>query len=99
MFVFTAVPLGIIVVDSDSNLEQIRAHIDRLLEVYILQDSNANGSASSLSPTWCFLDCKYIKTILKNVKLCIVLNILEGEDAHAHNQDRFLLPLYPKITV
>ncbi|XP_072045698.1 diacylglycerol kinase zeta-like isoform X3 [Amphiura filiformis] len=51
-----SVPLGIIVVDSDGNLEQIRAHIDRLLEVYILQDSNANGSASSLSPTWCFLD-------------------------------------------
>ncbi|XP_022111888.1 diacylglycerol kinase zeta-like isoform X4 [Acanthaster planci] len=51
-----SVPLGIIVVDSDSNLEHIRAHIDRLLEVYILQDSNANGSASSLSPTWCFLD-------------------------------------------
>ncbi|XP_041452714.1 diacylglycerol kinase zeta-like isoform X1 [Lytechinus variegatus] len=51
-----SVPLGIIVVDSDSNLQQIRAHIDRLLEVYILQDSSANGSASSLSPTWCFLD-------------------------------------------
>ncbi|XP_071942771.1 diacylglycerol kinase zeta-like isoform X2 [Antedon mediterranea] len=51
-----SVPLGIIKVDSDSDLEQIRAHIDRLLEVYILQDSNANGSASSLSPNWCFLD-------------------------------------------
>ncbi|XP_071846797.1 diacylglycerol kinase zeta-like isoform X4 [Apostichopus japonicus] len=51
-----SVPLGIILVDTDSNLEHIRAHIDRLLEVYILQDNSANGSASSLSPTWCFLD-------------------------------------------
>ncbi|KAJ8032548.1 Diacylglycerol kinase zeta [Holothuria leucospilota] len=51
-----SVPLGIILVDSDSNLEHIRAHIDRLLEVYILQDNSANGSASSLSPSWCFLD-------------------------------------------
>ncbi|XP_078000630.1 diacylglycerol kinase zeta-like isoform X2 [Glandiceps talaboti] len=52
-----SVPLGIIVVDSDSDLEQIRAHINRLLEVFILQDSaSANGNKVSLSPTWCFLD-------------------------------------------
>ncbi|XP_070538352.1 diacylglycerol kinase zeta-like isoform X4 [Ptychodera flava] len=52
-----SVPLGIIVVDSDSDLEQIRAHINRLLEVFILQDSaSANGNKVSLSPMWCFLD-------------------------------------------
>ncbi|XP_006818049.2 diacylglycerol kinase zeta-like [Saccoglossus kowalevskii] len=52
-----SVPLGIIVVDSDSDLEEIRAHINRLLEVFILQDAaSANGNKVSLSPMWCFLD-------------------------------------------
>uniref|UniRef100_A0A3B4VJ85 Diacylglycerol kinase n=1 Tax=Seriola dumerili TaxID=41447 RepID=A0A3B4VJ85_SERDU len=48
-----SIPLGLIVVPGDSDLETCREHIQRLQEPKIL-------SSQRLSPKWCFLDCKYI---------------------------------------
>ncbi|XP_032895097.1 diacylglycerol kinase zeta isoform X1 [Amblyraja radiata] len=65
-----SVPLGIIVIPGDSNLEICRTHIERLQEDFplvhpplqhlILQEDNGNKSrtlsSQKLSPKWCFLD-------------------------------------------
>uniref|UniRef100_A0A8D3D9Z6 Diacylglycerol kinase n=1 Tax=Scophthalmus maximus TaxID=52904 RepID=A0A8D3D9Z6_SCOMX len=53
-----SIPLGLIVVPGDSDLETCREHIQRL------QEEEAGKpkilSSQRLSPKWCFLDCKYI---------------------------------------
>uniref|UniRef100_A0A670JFD4 Diacylglycerol kinase n=1 Tax=Podarcis muralis TaxID=64176 RepID=A0A670JFD4_PODMU len=54
-----SVPLGIIVVPGDSDLEICRTHIERLQE----EGDGAKPktlSCQKLSPKWCFLDCEYI---------------------------------------
>uniref|UniRef100_A0A671UF88 Diacylglycerol kinase n=1 Tax=Sparus aurata TaxID=8175 RepID=A0A671UF88_SPAAU len=51
-----SIPLGLIVVPGDSDLETCREHIQRLQEPRIL-------SSQRLSPKWCFLDCKYIRLL------------------------------------
>ncbi|XP_064629460.1 diacylglycerol kinase zeta-like isoform X4 [Lineus longissimus] len=48
-----SIPLGIIVVENDSDLEQVRKHINRLQED--LQNDVA-GASQKLSSKWCFLD-------------------------------------------
>uniref|UniRef100_A0A673ICK9 Diacylglycerol kinase n=1 Tax=Sinocyclocheilus rhinocerous TaxID=307959 RepID=A0A673ICK9_9TELE len=62
-----SIPLGLIVVPGDSDLETCRAHIERLQEVKNervgLTDGEGDGTKSKalssqrLSPKWCFLDC------------------------------------------
>ncbi|KAL5010955.1 hypothetical protein ScPMuIL_013260 [Solemya velum] len=56
-----SIPLGIIVVDNNSDLEQVRQHINRLQEDGFMEDSTNQGtdsvhSSQKLSPKWCFLD-------------------------------------------
>uniref|UniRef100_A0A8C2A855 Diacylglycerol kinase n=1 Tax=Cyprinus carpio TaxID=7962 RepID=A0A8C2A855_CYPCA len=61
-----SIPLGLIVVPGDSDLETCRAHIERLQEVKKervgLTDGEGDGtkpkalSSQRLSPKWCFLD-------------------------------------------
>ena len=51
----TAVPLGIIVVDTDADLEQVRKHINQLHEDLVKSSGTA---APNLSIKWCFVDCK-----------------------------------------
>uniref|UniRef100_A0A671Q0X0 Diacylglycerol kinase n=1 Tax=Sinocyclocheilus anshuiensis TaxID=1608454 RepID=A0A671Q0X0_9TELE len=61
-----SIPLGLIVVPGDSDLETCRAHIERLQEVKNervgLTDGEGDGTKSKalssqrLSPKWCFLD-------------------------------------------
>uniref|UniRef100_A0A8B9TIB0 Diacylglycerol kinase n=1 Tax=Anas platyrhynchos TaxID=8839 RepID=A0A8B9TIB0_ANAPL len=53
------VPLGIIVVPGDSDLELCRTQIERLQE----EGDGAKPktlSSQKLSPKWCFLDCEYL---------------------------------------
>ena len=45
-------PLGVIMVDHDSDLEQVRRHINRMQE--------ENQHSTPLSPEWCFVDCEWI---------------------------------------
>uniref|UniRef100_A0A6Q2XF29 Diacylglycerol kinase n=1 Tax=Esox lucius TaxID=8010 RepID=A0A6Q2XF29_ESOLU len=64
---FSAIPLGVITVAGDSDLETCRSHIeqlqDSLEEVCMTGESDALKSekllAQKLSPKWCFLDCEY----------------------------------------
>uniref|UniRef100_A0A8C3C3D0 Diacylglycerol kinase n=1 Tax=Cairina moschata TaxID=8855 RepID=A0A8C3C3D0_CAIMO len=54
-----SVPLGIIVVPGDSDLELCRTQIERLQE----EGDGAKPktlSSQKLSPKWCFLDCEYL---------------------------------------
>uniref|UniRef100_A0A672IX47 Diacylglycerol kinase n=1 Tax=Salarias fasciatus TaxID=181472 RepID=A0A672IX47_SALFA len=63
-----SIPLGLIVVPGDSDLETCREHIQRLQEVRRGRRWKGHGAAKEpkivssqrLSPKWCFLDCKYI---------------------------------------
>uniref|UniRef100_A0A8C2XFI3 Diacylglycerol kinase n=1 Tax=Cyclopterus lumpus TaxID=8103 RepID=A0A8C2XFI3_CYCLU len=61
-----SIPLGLIVVSGDSDLETCREHIQRLQSVRGAARSRQNPfhpkslSSQRLSPKWCFLDCKYI---------------------------------------
>uniref|UniRef100_A0A8C3TLM5 Diacylglycerol kinase n=1 Tax=Catharus ustulatus TaxID=91951 RepID=A0A8C3TLM5_CATUS len=64
-FIFSAIPLGIIVVRGDCDLETCRMYIDRLQEVRLLSIQVSFDQESSfprvlsvqrLSPRWCFLD-------------------------------------------
>ncbi|XP_076862194.1 diacylglycerol kinase zeta isoform X2 [Brachyhypopomus gauderio] len=48
-----SIPLGLIVVPGDSDLETCRAHIERLQEA---GDESKMLSSHRLSPKWCFLD-------------------------------------------
>uniref|UniRef100_A0A8C2X7K1 Diacylglycerol kinase n=1 Tax=Cyclopterus lumpus TaxID=8103 RepID=A0A8C2X7K1_CYCLU len=52
-----SIPLGLIVVSGDSDLETCREHIQRLQSVR----GPKSLSSQRLSPKWCFLDCKYIE--------------------------------------
>uniref|UniRef100_A0A6Q2WPX5 Diacylglycerol kinase n=1 Tax=Esox lucius TaxID=8010 RepID=A0A6Q2WPX5_ESOLU len=62
-----SIPLGVITVAGDSDLETCRSHIeqlqDSLEEVCMTGESDALKSekllAQKLSPKWCFLDCEY----------------------------------------
>uniref|UniRef100_A0A671UEX2 Diacylglycerol kinase n=1 Tax=Sparus aurata TaxID=8175 RepID=A0A671UEX2_SPAAU len=64
-----SIPLGLIVVPGDSDLETCREHIQRLQEVrrrmVMLSEADKPRILSSqrLSPKWCFLDCKYIRLL------------------------------------
>ncbi|KAL4233697.1 hypothetical protein ACF0H5_008377 [Mactra antiquata] len=51
-----SVPLGIIVVDNNANLEEVRTHINRLQEDQVTTSELSVSSLTSLSMTWCFLD-------------------------------------------
>uniref|UniRef100_A0A8C7GZX8 Diacylglycerol kinase n=1 Tax=Oncorhynchus kisutch TaxID=8019 RepID=A0A8C7GZX8_ONCKI len=63
---FLAIPLGLIVVPGDSDLETCRSHIERLQEVRNEGRGGGGGSekgteertlsSQKLSPKWCFLD-------------------------------------------
>uniref|UniRef100_G3PRK2 Diacylglycerol kinase n=1 Tax=Gasterosteus aculeatus aculeatus TaxID=481459 RepID=G3PRK2_GASAC len=55
-----SIPLGLIVVSGDSDLETCREHIQRLQEVR-RREEGGSLSSQRLSPKWCFLDCKYIE--------------------------------------
>uniref|UniRef100_A0A8B9NQQ3 Diacylglycerol kinase n=1 Tax=Accipiter nisus TaxID=211598 RepID=A0A8B9NQQ3_9AVES len=58
-FDFPAIPLGIIVVRGDCDLETCRMYIDRLQEVSFLHLTDGTTillSVQRLSPRWCFLD-------------------------------------------
>lgn len=50
-----SVPLGIIVVENNVNLEEVRTHINRLYEDPITENTDSTGSQKP-SPKWCFLD-------------------------------------------
>uniref|UniRef100_A0A7N6A4G7 Diacylglycerol kinase n=1 Tax=Anabas testudineus TaxID=64144 RepID=A0A7N6A4G7_ANATE len=52
-----SIPLGLIVVPGDSDLETCREHIQRLQEEEAAKPKIL--SSQRLSPKWCFLDCKY----------------------------------------
>uniref|UniRef100_A0A8C7SJQ2 Diacylglycerol kinase n=1 Tax=Oncorhynchus mykiss TaxID=8022 RepID=A0A8C7SJQ2_ONCMY len=57
-----SIPLGIITVPGDSDLENCRSHIESLqdsLEEESDAVKSARLSSQKLSPKWCFLDCKY----------------------------------------
>uniref|UniRef100_A0A7N6B5L3 Diacylglycerol kinase n=1 Tax=Anabas testudineus TaxID=64144 RepID=A0A7N6B5L3_ANATE len=61
-----SIPLGLIVVPGDSDLETCREHIQRLQEVRGRGEEKMGEAAKPkilssqrLSPKWCFLDCKY----------------------------------------
>uniref|UniRef100_A0AAQ4QYM0 Diacylglycerol kinase n=1 Tax=Gasterosteus aculeatus aculeatus TaxID=481459 RepID=A0AAQ4QYM0_GASAC len=62
-----SIPLGLIVVSGDSDLETCREHIQRLQEEETAKPKSL--SSQRLSPKWCFLDCKYIATPLSFIKL------------------------------
>uniref|UniRef100_A0A8P4GDB7 Diacylglycerol kinase n=1 Tax=Dicentrarchus labrax TaxID=13489 RepID=A0A8P4GDB7_DICLA len=51
-----SIPLGLIVVPGDSDLETCREHIQRLQE----EEAAKILSSQRLSPKWCFLDCKVL---------------------------------------
>uniref|UniRef100_A0A674N762 Diacylglycerol kinase n=1 Tax=Takifugu rubripes TaxID=31033 RepID=A0A674N762_TAKRU len=53
-----SIPVGLIVVPGDSDLETCREHIQRLQEEEAAKPKTF--SCQRLSPKWCFLDCKYI---------------------------------------
>uniref|UniRef100_T1JHM2 Diacylglycerol kinase n=1 Tax=Strigamia maritima TaxID=126957 RepID=T1JHM2_STRMM len=50
-----SIPLGIIVVDQDTDLDHIRIHINRL-QADISLSAHSNGWSQKLSSDWCFLD-------------------------------------------
>uniref|UniRef100_A0A667WKS9 Diacylglycerol kinase n=1 Tax=Myripristis murdjan TaxID=586833 RepID=A0A667WKS9_9TELE len=52
-----SIPVGLIVVPGDSDLETCREHIQRLQEEEAAKPKSL--SSQKLSPKWCFLDCKY----------------------------------------
>uniref|UniRef100_A0A665UG48 Diacylglycerol kinase n=1 Tax=Echeneis naucrates TaxID=173247 RepID=A0A665UG48_ECHNA len=52
----SSIPLGLIVVPGDSDLETCREHIQRLQEVRLGEDAGRIVSSQRLSPKWCFLD-------------------------------------------
>uniref|UniRef100_A0A8C2X4E3 Diacylglycerol kinase n=1 Tax=Cyclopterus lumpus TaxID=8103 RepID=A0A8C2X4E3_CYCLU len=54
-----SIPLGLIVVSGDSDLETCREHIQRLQSEEAAKPKSL--SSQRLSPKWCFLDCKYIE--------------------------------------
>uniref|UniRef100_A0A667WPA9 Diacylglycerol kinase n=1 Tax=Myripristis murdjan TaxID=586833 RepID=A0A667WPA9_9TELE len=58
-----SIPVGLIVVPGDSDLETCREHIQRLQEVRTREEEKTakpkSLSSQKLSPKWCFLDCKY----------------------------------------
>ncbi|XP_047476700.1 eye-specific diacylglycerol kinase-like [Penaeus chinensis] len=45
-------PLGLIMIDQDADLEQVRKHINRMME----ETANKGRSTRPLSENWCFLD-------------------------------------------
>ncbi|XP_076064049.1 retinal degeneration A isoform X9 [Oratosquilla oratoria] len=45
-------PLGLIMIDQDADLEQVRKHINRMME----DTANKGRSTRPLSESWCFLD-------------------------------------------
>ncbi|KAL3882241.1 hypothetical protein ACJMK2_028604 [Sinanodonta woodiana] len=49
-------PLGMIVVDNNANLEEVRQHINRLQEDSLSESSDLSYSSQMLSSKWCFLD-------------------------------------------
>uniref|UniRef100_A0A8C5BZ15 Diacylglycerol kinase n=1 Tax=Gadus morhua TaxID=8049 RepID=A0A8C5BZ15_GADMO len=51
-----SLPLGLIVVPGDGDLEVCRVHIERLQEE---EGAPLKLSSQRLSPKWCFLDCEY----------------------------------------
>uniref|UniRef100_A0A6Q2YZQ1 Diacylglycerol kinase n=1 Tax=Esox lucius TaxID=8010 RepID=A0A6Q2YZQ1_ESOLU len=57
-----SIPLGVITVAGDSDLETCRSHIEQLQDS-LEEESDALKSekllAQKLSPKWCFLDCEY----------------------------------------
>lgn len=78
LFCYLAVPLGIIIVLGDADLETVREQINRLgKEMLVTTNNNTNSDSQTtgeaeappppsiqpLSPKWCFLDCKYIYTV------------------------------------
>uniref|UniRef100_A0A8C5A448 Diacylglycerol kinase n=1 Tax=Gadus morhua TaxID=8049 RepID=A0A8C5A448_GADMO len=59
-----SLPLGLIVVPGDGDLEVCRVHIERLQEQAVFVSPQEEGaplklSSQRLSPKWCFLDCEY----------------------------------------
>uniref|UniRef100_A0AAX7V872 Diacylglycerol kinase n=1 Tax=Astatotilapia calliptera TaxID=8154 RepID=A0AAX7V872_ASTCA len=59
-----SIPLGLIVVPGDSDLETCREHIQRLQEEAA---KPKNLCSQRLSPKWCFLDCKYYLIIVEHL--------------------------------
>ncbi|ESO87278.1 hypothetical protein LOTGIDRAFT_107128, partial [Lottia gigantea] len=49
-----SIPLGIIVVENNADLEQVRSQIDKIQES--LKNGQHNSDNQELSPKWCFLD-------------------------------------------
>uniref|UniRef100_A0A669BE53 Diacylglycerol kinase n=1 Tax=Oreochromis niloticus TaxID=8128 RepID=A0A669BE53_ORENI len=60
-----SIPLGLIVVPGDSDLETCREHIQRLQEEEAAKPKNL--CSQRLSPKWCFLDCKYYLIIVEHL--------------------------------
>jgi len=48
-----SVPLGIIVVENDADLEQVRKHINSLVED---AEKSSSSNSTQLNPSWCFVD-------------------------------------------
>uniref|UniRef100_A0A8B9NX77 Diacylglycerol kinase n=1 Tax=Accipiter nisus TaxID=211598 RepID=A0A8B9NX77_9AVES len=81
-FDFPAIPLGIIVVRGDCDLETCRMYIDRLQEVSFLHLTDGTTillSVQRLSPRWCFLDGKCISLLLCLEHLHFVTEISQDE--------------------
>ncbi|XP_052808073.1 diacylglycerol kinase zeta-like isoform X3 [Mya arenaria] len=51
-----SVPVGMIVVETSVNLEEVRAHINRLQEDMMRSSENVESNYSPLSKKWCYLD-------------------------------------------
>uniref|UniRef100_A0A8B9NP42 Diacylglycerol kinase n=1 Tax=Accipiter nisus TaxID=211598 RepID=A0A8B9NP42_9AVES len=69
-----SIPLGIIVVRGDCDLETCRMYIDRLQEVSFLHLTDGTTillSVQRLSPRWCFLDGKCISLLFRQKRSCM----------------------------
>uniref|UniRef100_A0A671X9K5 Diacylglycerol kinase n=1 Tax=Sparus aurata TaxID=8175 RepID=A0A671X9K5_SPAAU len=82
-----AIPVGIVVVRGDCDLETCRLYIDRLQEAMFvslcLQDEcrgvPRTSSTSRLSPNWSFLDCEFLSAVCLQEHLHFVTEICQDE--------------------
>uniref|UniRef100_A0A671X9H0 Diacylglycerol kinase n=1 Tax=Sparus aurata TaxID=8175 RepID=A0A671X9H0_SPAAU len=82
-----SIPVGIVVVRGDCDLETCRLYIDRLQEAMFvslcLQDEcrgvPRTSSTSRLSPNWSFLDCEFLSAVCLQEHLHFVTEICQDE--------------------
>uniref|UniRef100_A0A3Q3EJU7 Diacylglycerol kinase n=1 Tax=Labrus bergylta TaxID=56723 RepID=A0A3Q3EJU7_9LABR len=87
-----SIPVGIVVVRGDCDLETCRLYIDRLQEISVsvsyLQDEcrgiPRTSSTSRLSPNWSFLDCDCIDVPLRCIRVCVCVCVCVCLQEHLH---------------